>query len=61
MFSFSVQHKHANVTIVSPITAKVSVGASGYKFAVMTPSLEQASGKLVKFGFKMKVFAIINI
>jgi len=43
------------VQIISPISVKVSGGPSGYKFAVMTPSLEVASGKPVKFGFKMKV------
>lgn len=53
-FTFSEQHKHTNITLVSPICAKVTGGQSGYKFAVMTPSL-QLTNKPVKFGFKMKV------
>ena len=52
VFIFSSQTKHTNVNIVSSSIAKVSGGASGYKFAVMTPNLD--SSKPVKFGFKMQ-------
>ena len=58
-FSFSHQYKHANVTVAAPNLVKVSTGASGYKFAVMTPSLDGLS-KPIKFGFKMKVFIILH-
>jgi hypothetical protein len=53
-FSFQPHTKHASLTIVNPTTVKTSTGGSGYKFAVLTPSLEEMKLPKVKFGFRMK-------
>ena len=51
-FTFQPHAKHPSLTIINP--TQIKSGSSGYKFGVLSPSLENYKSPKVKFGFRMK-------